>query len=165
MIAALETNAPTTQIPSLKETLTALWSKGTLLAISGLGVSYVVSLASTTWAIITGSVFLLCFLVLSWVTWKSIWAAASMERRVLACGYLLSLALLGASSGLSLDGGINNSLSQQEGVATKDDGTPKWHLEWAFGETNTHLVWASVVTFLGTSGIVFGLNWNRVRTR
>lgn len=162
VLVALETNAPNTAVPSQKETLTVVWGRGSALAFSGLVVSYLISLYSVTWAIIAGAVFLLCFLTLAWISWKAIWAAASMERRVLTCGYLLAFALLTGASGFGMAGNIHNEPSEQEQKQNLSTGEPKWDFEWQFGETNPHLVWAAVVTFLGTSITVFGLNWNRV---
>ena len=163
VVASLQTNASNVEIPSQVELLNRLWTRGALMAFGGTALCWLISFVNETWAIIFGVVFLIAFGVLAFVTWKAIWAAANMERRVLTCGYILAIALLTASSGLKVDGGANGQLSETGSSQREASLVEDWHVDWEFGETNTQLVWAAVVTFLGTSGIVFGMNRNRVR--
>lgn len=162
VIVALESNAPTTRIPSQKETLVTLWTRGVILLLVGLAITFLVNLASTTWAIICGTVFLFAFVTLAWVTWRTIWASANLERLVLTCGCVMSAALLGSATGLSFDGTIDNLPSQRDRIEKKQIGPLRWHVQWKFGETNGQLVQASVLTFVGTLIAVFALNWNRI---
>ncbi|QDT77292.1 hypothetical protein Mal35_07180 [Gimesia maris] len=167
---ALDTNAPNTLVPSPKETLATLWKRGTLLVFCGLIITFTVSLWSIAWAIIAGAAFLLCFLILAWVTLNAIFAAAYLERRVLTCGYLITVVLLTSSSGISWEGEVTNhpkiQMEQQTPVNKHElmgiFDNLRWNIKLKHGEENPHLIWASVVIFLGTSYIVYRLYLSRM---
>ncbi|QDV15815.1 hypothetical protein Pan153_04340 [Gimesia panareensis] len=170
---ALETNAPNTVVPSQRETLNTLWVRGSLLLLGGLVTSFFISLWSVTWAILTGAAFFLCFTTLAWVTLNAIYAAAYLERRILTCGYTVAFILLTGSSGIGFGGDATNHPTPKE----KNIRSPKshqensflknvlWDLRWNYGETNSQLAWASVVTFLGTSGIATLLYSIRIKNQ
>jgi len=169
--AALETNTSVQQLPSPKETVDRVWVRASWFVFLGILITVLVALVNVTWAIIVAVAIIIALLLLGWFTWYAIWAAARLERRVLTGGLTFSGVLLCASSGLQFTADAKNTTSS---AANLDSGNyaspmiitkvaPEWGIHFEFGETNTQLVWAAVVVFLCTIGIVYKMNSDRLR--
>ena len=101
VVKALAENRSAILLPTPIQLCQMLWQKALLLVLAGVITSVLIgATTSPNYGILTASVFVIVFLVLTYVTLRTMWAASAIERRIAVGGNLLAFALLARASGV-----------------------------------------------------------------